>query len=77
MRYLSHYGNAAIMGWSLRKLFGRSSLDIAVRQSYIATVEQARQPIFYEDWSVPDSAIGRFDVIAPVSYTHLTLPTKA
>ena len=52
------------MGWSLRKLFGRSSLDIAVRQSYIATVEQARQPVFYEDWSVPDSAIGRFDVIA-------------
>ena len=52
------------MGWSFRKLFGRSAFDVAVRQSYIATVEQARQSGFYEDWSVPDSAIGRFDVIA-------------
>ena len=52
------------MGWSFRNFFGRSSLDTAVRQSYIATVEQARQPGFYVDWSVPDSAIGRFDVIA-------------
>lgn len=52
------------MSWSLRKLFGRAPFDIAVRQSYIATVEQARQPEFFESWSVPDSAIGRFDVIA-------------
>jgi cytochrome b pre-mRNA-processing protein 3 len=52
------------MGWSLRKLLGRAPFDIAVRQSYIATVEQARQPYFYESWSVPDTAIGRFDMIA-------------
>jgi cytochrome b pre-mRNA-processing protein 3 len=52
------------MAWSLRKLFGRSSFDVAVRNAYIATVEQARQPGFYEAWSVPDSPIGRFDVIA-------------
>ena len=52
------------MGWSLRKLLGRAPFDIAVRQSYIATVEQARQPYFYESWSVPDTVIGRFDMIA-------------
>ena len=52
------------MGWSFHKMFGHSSLDTAVRRSYFATVEQARQPGFYVDWSVPDSAIGRFDVIA-------------
>ena len=52
------------MTWSLRNVFGRSALDIAVRNSYIATIEQARQPEFYGAWSVPDSAIGRFDVIA-------------
>jgi len=62
--HVLHYGIDAVMGWSFRKMFGHSSLDIAVRQLYIATVEQARQPGFYVDWSVPDSAIGRFDVIA-------------
>jgi cytochrome b pre-mRNA-processing protein 3 len=53
-----------LSGWSLKKLFGRSSLDVAVRGVYHVTVEQARQPGFYCDWHVPDSAIGRFDVIA-------------
>lgn len=52
------------MVWSLRKIFGRSSFDVAVRNAYIATVEQARQPAFFEAWSIPDSPIGRFDVIA-------------
>ncbi|NKB57868.1 MAG: ubiquinol-cytochrome C chaperone [Alphaproteobacteria bacterium] len=51
-------------GWSIKKLFGRSPFDIAVRQSYNSTVAQARQPGFYRDWKVPDTAIGRFDVIA-------------
>ena len=51
-------------GWSLKHLFGRSPFDVAVRQTYNATVAQARQPGFYETWRVPDSAIGRFDVIA-------------
>lgn len=51
-------------GWSLKKLFGRSPEELAVRESYVVAVEQARQPGFYRDWQVPDSAIGRFDVIA-------------
>lgn len=50
--------------WSLKKLFSRSPFDEAVRRCYLATVDQARQPGFYSDWKVPDSAIGRFDVIA-------------
>ncbi len=52
------------MAWSFRNLFGRSPFDIAVQNSYIATVAQARQPEFYRDWEIPDSAIGRFDLIA-------------
>ena len=52
------------MAWSIRNLFRSSSFDIAVRDVYIATVKQARQPAFYDVWRVPDSAIGRFDVIA-------------
>ncbi len=44
--------------------FRRSSLDLAARRMYQATVEQARQPDFYSDWRVPDTAIGRFDLIA-------------
>ncbi len=57
-------GTMTLSGWSLKTLFGRSPRDVAVRQSYADTVEQARQPGFYRDWHVPDSAIGRFDVIA-------------
>ncbi len=45
-------------------MFGRSPLDMAVRRFYSLTVEQSRQPGFYSDWGVPDSPIGRFDVIA-------------
>jgi len=52
------------MAWSIRNLFRSSNFDVAVRNSYIATVEQARQPAFFAVWDVPDSAIGRFDVIA-------------
>lgn len=52
------------MAWSIRNMFRSTSFDIAVRDSYIATVEQARRPMFYAVWGVPDSAIGRFDVIA-------------
>lgn len=52
------------MAWSIRNWFRRSPLDIAARNAYIASVEQARQPAFYDALSVPDSPIGRFDVIA-------------
>lgn len=55
-------------GWSIKNLFGRSPFDIAVRELYNATVAQARQPGFYSDWAVPDTAIGRFDVIVLHSF---------
>ena len=29
------------------------------------------------DWMIPDKDAPRFDNYGPVSYTHLTLPTKA
>lgn len=49
-------------------MFGRSPVDIAVRELYNATVAQARQPGFYSNWAVPDTAIGRFDVIVLHSF---------
>jgi len=54
----------ALSGWSLKNLFTRSPFDDAARSSYRITVEQARQPEIYREWKVPDSATGRFDVIA-------------
>lgn len=34
------------------------------REVYLAVVAQARQPVFYESFGVPDSLDGRFDMIA-------------
>ncbi len=38
-----------------------SSLD--VHNLYIKIVDQARQPVFYSDWQVPDTVDGRFEMI--------------
>jgi cytochrome b pre-mRNA-processing protein 3 len=54
--------------WSIKALLGRAPFDVAVRELYSATVAQARQIGFYRDWAVPDSAIGRFDVIVLHSF---------
>ena len=36
----------------------------AVSKAYVRIVEQARRPEFFEDLGVPDTVMGRFDVIA-------------
>ncbi|WP_312793907.1 ubiquinol-cytochrome C chaperone family protein [Tianweitania sp.] len=50
----------------LRKLFGRS--ENAGRTAAISLYEQivaaARQPAFYAHWNVPDTPIGRFEMIS-------------
>lgn len=35
----------------------------AVARLYVSIVEQSRQPVFYEQYGVPDTATGRFDLI--------------
>lgn len=50
----------------LRKLFGRS--ENAGRTAAISLYEQivaaARQPAFYAQWNVPDTPLGRFEMIS-------------
>jgi len=53
---------------SLKRLFQPSVQDVAARQLYIATVKQARSVAFYEQWSVPDTVTGRFDMISLHAY---------
>ena len=37
----------------------------AAHRLYAALVEQARQPVFYADWGVPDSRDGRLELVQP------------
>ena len=53
---------------SLKRLFQPSAQNVAARQLYIATVNQARSVAFYEQWSVPDTVTGRFDMISLHAY---------
>ncbi len=50
-------------------LFRKSTASEPVYAVYRAIVAQSRQPIFYADWSVPDTVTGRFDMIS----LHLAL----
>jgi len=53
----------------LSRLFGRSRPSIAGDTLYRAIVAQARLPLFYRDWRVPDTVDGRFEMIV----LHLVL----
>ncbi len=53
----------------LSRLFGRSRTNIAGDTLYRAIVAQARLPLFYRDWRVPDTVDGRFEMIV----LHLVL----
>ncbi len=56
------------MDWSLKRLFRPSARDAAAGLLYNATVAQARTVAFYEQWSVPDTVTGRFDMISLHGY---------
>ena len=42
---------------------------------YQSVLAASRQPELYIEFDVPDNLDSRFDMLCPVSYTHLTLPT--
>ncbi|NBC33351.1 MAG: ubiquinol-cytochrome C chaperone [Alphaproteobacteria bacterium] len=44
-------------------LFGRRTDDRSVDALYRRIVAQSRQPVFYTDFAVPDTLLGRFDMI--------------
>lgn len=48
----------------LKRLFGDSAARRAATGLYSAAVDQARSPVFYTDYAVPDTVDGRFDMIA-------------
>lgn len=54
-------------GWG-RRLFDRlrryRARDDAAQQLYFALVHQARQPVFYTEWGVPDSRDGRLELVS-------------
>ena len=45
------------------KLFRRSAAREKAQELYLAVVEQARNPIFYARYGVPDTVDGRFDMV--------------
>lgn len=52
------------MAWSFANLFRPSEVEVNAYRLYEQTVNQARNPLFYEAWGVPDTPLGRFDSIA-------------
>ena len=55
--------NASLMPLFLSKLFSRAHRRPA-RALYAAIVERARRPERFKEWGVPDTASGRFEVLA-------------
>ncbi len=49
-------------------LFRSRSTRVAARELYSEIITQARQPLFYEGFGVPDSVEGRFDLLALHSF---------
>ncbi|MEM8936734.1 MAG: ubiquinol-cytochrome C chaperone family protein [Pseudomonadota bacterium] len=45
-------------------LFKRNAAETAGEALYAAIVEQARTPKFYAEWGVPDTTMGRFEMVA-------------
>ena len=45
-------------------LFRKNTATEPVLAVYSAIVAQSRQPVFYAEWSVPDTVTGRFDMIS-------------
>jgi len=45
------------------RFFTKKKLNPAVRRLYDKAVTQARQPIFYQTFAVPDTLDGRFDMV--------------
>ncbi|MGY8959630.1 MAG: ubiquinol-cytochrome C chaperone family protein, partial [Alphaproteobacteria bacterium] len=57
-------GRESLMAWSLKRLFRPSDRTLAAQQLYNAAVTQARSVSFFSQLMVPDTVIGRFDMIS-------------
>jgi cytochrome b pre-mRNA-processing protein 3 len=55
----------------LKNLFGGSPHREAAHALYAAAVRQARLPLFFQRWGVPDTVEGRFDMI--VLHVHAVM----
>jgi cytochrome b pre-mRNA-processing protein 3 len=53
----------------LKQLFTRKSQP--AQALYAAIVAQARRPVFYAEWGVPDTVDGRFDMLSVVMFAVL------
>jgi len=56
---------------ALKQFFSPSAAREQAHEIYVQIVSQARNPVFYRDWQVPDTTDGRFDVI--VAHLFLVL----
>lgn len=52
-------------------LFRRNALREAAAGAYKAVVEQARRPVFFTDFGVPDTIDGRFELICLHAFLYL------
>ncbi|MEQ1706389.1 MAG: ubiquinol-cytochrome C chaperone family protein [Rickettsiales bacterium] len=48
---------------ALKKIFSPDPFQIPAHEAYVALVNQARKPFFYQECAVADTLDGRFDVI--------------
>jgi cytochrome b pre-mRNA-processing protein 3 len=48
---------------ALKKIFAPQPYQQEAHQLYVTLVEQARAPLFYSEYQVPDTIDGRFDMI--------------
>jgi cytochrome b pre-mRNA-processing protein 3 len=58
---------------AIKKFFAPAPFEAEAHSLYVALVARARAPQFYQQWQVPDTVDGRFDVIA----LHLFLVVDA
>lgn len=56
---------------TLKNILSPDPLHAQAHEAYVMLVSQARKPMFYRDWQVPDSIDGRFDMI--VLHMYLVL----
>ena len=54
------------------KLFGARPETVSAGRLYVAAVAQARLPVFYTDLGVPDTPVGRFELIALHGFLVMT-----
>ena len=57
---------------TLRRLFHPSEVQVQAQDAYIACTAQARNPVFYTKFGVPDTLDGRYEMIVLHLWLQLT-----